>query len=501
MVVVAVGAVDVVGGCHGGGFPALLVFQVAALQATRVEAAHGDAGLALALQLDQGLEGGLVEQLLSHGGGGEQVVEDPVGAEPALDLRGVSAALQLGLEGIEGLLNLVLGHEGPNLGVDIRLGHLDGLGVPDGLQQVAATDGALGVVQAVLAIGLPVHFLGIHALAGHVLREFLAVVVELQAHHGAGHLEGRGVQQGVQHVGVQPGHGVAFGGLLQILPHGGLEGLEVLEGAHVLGKLVTQDGHFLAADVLDLHLVGQGLAGEDGVGLIGGMGQGEGLLLVRLHPHQLGVEGALLVDLHHLILVALGLQALGLHADVTGGDEALGHGAVLHGEELGGPLAQALDVLVQGGLVDGPLLLGQGQGLVVGQGDFGGHVELGAEDRVGAFLQLQLLQGGVGDGQGARFLGGLPEVPLHQLLGDVGLDLAGVLLHEDRARGLAGTEAGDADLRSDLRHHLVEGGGHLCGGYRHFDGFPGGGLVMQGGGHGSSVMRGMWRSGRWCLGT
>src|SRR5664279_5636398 len=85
VVVVAVGTMHVASGRHGDGFAALLAFQFATLQTAGIEAVHGDTLLALALQLDQGLESGLVQQFLGDFGGGEEVVEDPVGAQTALD--------------------------------------------------------------------------------------------------------------------------------------------------------------------------------------------------------------------------------------------------------------------------------------------------------------------------------------------------------------------------------------------------------------------------------
>ena len=486
VIVVTVGAMDVVCRCHGGGFATLLALQVATFQTTGVEAAHGEASLPLALQFDQGLEGGFVQPFLGDLGGREQVLEDPVRAQASLDLGRVAAAIQVGLEGVEGLQDLVLGHVDADLGVNVGFGDFDGLGIADGLEQVAAANGALGVVLAVLAIGLPVHLLGIHVLAGHMLGELLAVVVELQADHGTGHLEGGRVQQGVQHGGVQAGQGIALGGLFEILLDGGLQGLKVFVGTHVLGKLVVNDGHFLGAQILDVDVVGEGFPRQDGVGVVRGMGQGEGLLLVHLQAHQLGVEGPFLVDFQHLVLVGLGLQSLGLHADIAGGDQALGHNIVLHRQELGGALPEAFEVFEERRLIDDPLLLGENHGLVVRQGHFGRHVELGSEDGVSALLQIQLLQRGVGDGQGAGLLGGLPEMLFDELLGHIRLDFASVFLHEDRAWSLAGTEAGDAHLRGDLRHHFAEEGTHLGGGHRHLDGLAGGGLVVEGGRHGGS---------------
>ena len=285
---------------------------------------------------------------------------------------------------------------------------------------------------------------------------------------------------------MQAGGGVPVRSLVQVLLHGGAEGLQVLEGAQVLGPVVAQLGHLLAPDVLHQDLVAQGLAGQGRVGVPGLVGDGEGLPLVSLEPQQLGVEGPGPVDLEDLVRIGLGLEALGLHPDVAGGHQARRHGTPLHGQELGAADPQRLQVLRHGGIVDEALLAGQGDALVVGQGDLGGHVELGPEHGVGTFLQVQLLQSGPGDRRRTRGLGGGPEVALHQLLGHFGLDLPAVGLQQHLPGGLPGPEAPDLGLGRDAGHHVREGEAHFGGGHRHFDGLAGGGLVVEGGGHGNS---------------
>ena len=247
--------------------------------------------------------------------------------------------------------------------------------------------------------------------------------------------------------------------------------------AQILGEVVIQLGDLAALQLLHDGFVGHRLAGHGPVGILGRDGDGEVPGLVGLHAQDFLVEGAALGQLDDLVLVFHGLHALGLDLDVEGGEVADHGRGVFHRDHLGGLLAQLLQVLGHGLVVDDPLLLQGGQALVVGQADFGGHVELDPEGALGALFQINLFQGRPGNRLGSHRGRGGHEVAAHQGLGHFGENLALVAGEHHILGRLAGTEARDLDLGRELGDHLAELGRHLGGGNRDVKGFPCGGVA------------------------
>ncbi len=228
--------------------------------------------------------------------------------------------------------------------------------------------------------------------------------------------------------------------LFQLVEGGGV--------ADVLGEFVVEFRKLLGFDAEDVHGIVKGLAGELGVGIVGGVGDVEILVIAGAGAAQIFVE-----RLHGFFGADVAKDALGFQrfpaafgrAEKFDLDEiAVLDGAAFDGSKSGGALLHLSESFGDAFVGDGHFGEFDFEILVIAEGKFGQNLKRSAEFYGLAFVVFELVHLGLGNGRELFFGDGFFDALGDQGLQDFALDVFGETLFDERERGLAGTEAGNS---------------------------------------------------------
>ena len=341
--------------------------------------------------------------------------------------------------------------------VHFLAGHFDAIGLADFGKEQAQTHAALR--DAAIIVALVFHFLhcrfGIFGLSGFLL-QLGPDLFEFGIDHGLRHGEivarGKLVEQLALHLGARQ----AVGFLLDLGAQQFLQLVQPVE-AEILREIVVDLGVGFDLHLLDRDVEFGILAGEMRGLVIFGEGDGDGLLIARLHARQLLFEaGDELARTEHQrgVLGGAAFEFFAIHAADEIDDQLVAIGGLL-------ALRRVLVALIVAGellqhLVD--LLVShrhrqafQLQAIDIGRVDLGQHFEfdrqLGILALIVAFVELDL-----GLHRRAQFLFAhqLVDRFADHVVDGLRVHLLAVHLAHQIRRDLAGAEAGHADLRGDL---------------------------------------------------
>ena len=201
------------------------------------------------------------------------------------------------------------------------------------------------------------------------------------------------------------------------------------------------------------------LAGELGVGIVGGVGDVEILVIAGARAEQVFVEW-----LHGFFGADVAQNASGLQrlaaafgrAEKLDLDEiAILDGAAFNGNESGGALLHFGEGVGDAFVGDGHFGEFDFEIFVIAEREFGQDFKRGAEFYRLAFVVFELVHLGLGNGRELFFGDGLFDALWHEGLQDFALDVFGEALFDQRDRRLPRPETRHArHLRQILRHLL-----------------------------------------------